>query len=76
VVEVLKTLPALIPEIRAYQVALDVVRDDRSYDVALIGDFADRAALDRYLAHPAHQRVVEADIAPFLADLAVADFEA
>jgi hypothetical protein len=74
-VAALTTLPALIPEILAYQPALDVVRSDRSFDVVLIADFADRAALDRYLAHPEHVRVYEHDLAPYLADLAVADFD-
>jgi hypothetical protein len=74
-VAALSTLPELIPEIVAYQPALDVVRSGRSFDVALIADFADRAALDRYLAHPAQVRVYERDLAPYLADLAVADYQ-
>jgi len=72
-VEALKTLPARIPEIRAYQPGLDVVREARSYDVGLIGDFDDRAALARYLAHPAHVEVVREYLSPWLADLAVVD---
>jgi len=74
-VAALKTLPAQIPEIVSYQPAVDVVRAERSFDVALVSDFADRAALQHYLAHPAHVRVYEEFLAPHLADLAVADFE-
>lgn len=74
-VAALKTLPAQIPEIVRYQPAEDTVRSERSYDVALVSEFADRAALERYLAHPAHVRVYEDHLAPHLADLAVADYE-
>lgn len=54
----LKGLPALISEIRGFQTGTDVIRSERSYDFALVSDFDDLAALDRYQVHPDHQSVV------------------
>ncbi len=55
----LNGLPALIPEIKAWQLVNSVPgRPARFYHVGLFSEFADVAALDRYIAHPAHQRVV------------------
>ncbi len=54
----LNGLPALISEIRSFQVGRDLLRTERSYDLALVADFADLAALERYQLHPEHQKVV------------------
>ncbi len=54
----LNGLPALISEIRAFSCGRDVLRSERSYDFALVADFDDLAALDRYQVHPDHQAVV------------------
>ncbi len=54
----LNGLPALIPEIRSFQVGQDVLRSERSYDLALVSDFDDLEALGRYQVHPEHQKVV------------------
>lgn len=54
----LNGLPALISEIRSFQVGRDLLRTERSYDLALVSDFADLAALARYQVHPEHQKVV------------------
>lgn len=32
----------------------DILRSDRSYDLALVTTFADRAAFDAYQTHPLH----------------------
>jgi hypothetical protein len=53
----LESLPALIPEIKAFQVGLNVLVSDTSRDVVLESSFEDLAALDRYVKHPAHQEV-------------------
>ncbi|MFE3319309.1 Dabb family protein [Nocardia sp. NPDC059195] len=52
--------PRYIPEIRSWTVGRN--RTDRvaAYDFALVGQFDDRAALDRYMSHPDHQRGVRA----------------
>lgn len=54
----LKGLPAVIGDIREFRVGRDVVRSERSYDLALISAFDDLAAMQRYQVHPAHQEVV------------------
>ena len=59
--EMLLALPGVIPEIRALEVGIDVVRSEHSWDMALVGTFASRADLVAYQQHPAHQAVL-----PFL----------
>lgn len=54
----LNGLPGLIAEIRSFQVGRDLLRTERSYDLALVSDFEDLAALQRYQVHPEHQKVV------------------
>lgn len=54
----LKGLPAVIAEIREFRVGRDIVRSERSYDLALVSAFDDLAAMQRYQVHPAHQEVV------------------
>lgn len=54
----LNGLPALIADIRSFQVGRDILRSERSYDLALVSDFVDLAALERYQVHPEHQKVV------------------
>lgn len=59
IVTALRALPPQIPEIRRYQVGLDVVHSARSYDFALVSAFDDLAALERYRMHPEHAPVAQ-----------------
>jgi hypothetical protein len=59
IVAALRTLPSRIPEIRHYQVGLDILHSARSYDFALVSAFDDLAALERYRAHPDHVPVAQ-----------------
>jgi len=54
----LNGLPAIIPEIKEFQVGRDVIRSERSFDLALISAFEDLDALQHYQVHPDHQAVV------------------
>lgn len=54
----LEALVPLIDEIQALSVENNCAYPDANYDVALIADFADVAALERYQVHPDHQAVV------------------
>jgi quinol monooxygenase YgiN len=54
----LRGLPAVIDGIHEFRVGRDVVRSERSYDLALVSAFDDLAALQRYQVHPAHLEVV------------------
>lgn len=52
--------PRHIPEILAWSVGRNSIPRSVAYDFALVGEFADRAALGRYMEHPDHQRGVAA----------------
>lgn len=55
----LNALPALIPEILHWEVAINVAKSPSSADLLLDSSFEDAAALERYRVHPEHQKVVE-----------------
>jgi hypothetical protein len=48
-----------IPEVLANSSGLDVSGNVDNHDYALIFDFADAAAYQRYRVHPAHQGFIE-----------------
>lgn len=48
-----------IAELIDINAGFDIVCSERSYDVALVCTFEDRAALDRYAVHPVHLPVKE-----------------
>ena len=54
----LEALRGQIDGVLAIEVGIDLSATDASMDVALYSEFADRAALAVYQAHPAHQAVV------------------
>lgn len=54
----LRALASLVPGIQSFSVGADVLRLPRSYDTGLVAVYRDRAALDAYNEHPAHQDVV------------------
>jgi hypothetical protein len=54
----LKRLAELVPGIERLDVGADILHLDRSYDTALLAEFADLEALDAYNVHPEHQSVV------------------
>ncbi len=67
-------LPPVIAEIKEFQFGRDVVRSERSYDLALIGTFENRDALERYRVHPDHQAVSK-KIKEIAESVVVVDFE-
>ena len=54
----LGALPSLISEIKGFQFGRDVLHSERSYDFALVSDFADLESMKRYQVHPDHVAVV------------------
>lgn len=66
-------LVPLIPEIRSLTVASNVVSLDTNWDLVLVADYDDEAALRTYIDHPEHQRVVGI-IRPLVAERAAVDF--
>ena len=75
VMQALRALPAAIPEIVSLDAGENVVKSERNFDLGLIVEFKNRAALDTYIAHPAHVAAVENAIKPLLERLVVVDFE-
>jgi hypothetical protein len=57
--QMLKSLPSKIKEIRSFQVDFDILKLPRSYDLGLVAIFEDRAGLDAYTTHPEHVKVAE-----------------
>lgn len=55
----LEALLGRVPEIKSLQVGLNVVKAETACDIALVADFDDLAALQRYVDHHDHQKVVE-----------------
>jgi hypothetical protein len=51
-------LPDRISEIKVYEFGRDILKSERSYDFAIVGLFANVAALERYQKHPDHLPVV------------------
>jgi hypothetical protein len=54
----LLTLPAKIPQIKHFEVGLDVMHSERSYDVALFSKFDSLDDLKIYNTHPDHVEVL------------------
>lgn len=55
----LKNLFDVVPDILSFSVGADVLHLERSFDTGLVATYADRAALDAYTIHPAHQAVAD-----------------
>lgn len=57
--DVLRALRGKVPVLRHLEVGTDVVRSERSYDVALVAKFDSLEDLQAYQFHPAHLEVVK-----------------
>ena len=64
VVEGLRNLPNVIPEIVSYHVGLDLGFADGNASMGVAAQFADQADWAAYQAHPEHQAVINDLIAP------------
>ncbi|WP_336632913.1 MULTISPECIES: Dabb family protein [unclassified Microbacterium] len=69
----LLALRGVVPSIIELSVGPDVVGGG-NWDLALVADFADAAALDAYQTHPAHQAVV-GFVRSVVVDRVAVDFE-
>lgn len=68
----LNRLPELIPEVRSWKITEDSGKRGASLRFALLATFDDLPAVERYLEHPEHERVV-ARARPLLNQLAEHD---
>ena len=57
--DVLLSLKDRIPVIRSFEVGADIIRSDRSYDLALVSRFDNLDDLEAYRVHPEHVNVVD-----------------
>lgn len=57
--DVLIGMEGKIPQLRHLEVGIDLLRTERSYDLALIAKFDSLADLEAYQVHPVHQEVIE-----------------
>ncbi len=71
--EKLLALPAKIPEILKIEVGVNISSDPTAFDAVLVSEFADEAALKRYIEHPAH-REAAAFVASVREGRAMADY--
>lgn len=56
---VLASLEGKIPQLRHFEVGADLLRTDRSYDLALVARFDSLEDLNAYQFHHLHQQVVK-----------------
>jgi hypothetical protein len=66
VVDGLRGLPAVIPELRSYVVGRDAGLADDNADVVVVADCDDVDGYVAYRDHPAHRQVIAECIAPIL----------
>ena len=64
----------LIPEIESLTVSANSTSVPKNWELVLVADYADEAALQRYIDHPEHQRVVKI-IVPLVDSRSAIDFE-
>lgn len=72
--EKLQSLRGRVEEILDLHVGIDLGLVDGHWEVVLVSEFTDNAALQRYQAHPEHVRVAQV-IAGLVSDRAVVDYE-
>jgi hypothetical protein len=54
----LETLPAVIPEIKAYEIGINELESERAFHISLYSQFESYEALAVYGANPEHQKVL------------------
>jgi Stress responsive A/B Barrel Domain len=72
-VELLEGLLGRVPELRTLSVAVDTLRTQYAYDLALVTTHDDADGLRAYQSHPAHAEVISW-LGPKLAARAVVDY--
>ena len=55
--EQLRTLPALVPSIRSFEVGVNELYPEGNADLVLVSAFDDAEGLEAYVVHPEHQKV-------------------
>jgi hypothetical protein len=71
----LRALKGKIPGIVDLSTGANFSARAQGFHHALLVRFTDRAALEAYGSHPAHQRVVQEVLTPIMADVLAVDYE-
>ena len=72
---IMRSMQGQIPVLRGIEVGVDVVKSQRSYDLALITRFDSLADMRAYQAHPYHQNVVLKHVNEVTELVVAVDFE-
>jgi hypothetical protein len=56
---ILATLGGKVPFLRYFEIGVDVLHSEKSYDLVLLAKFDNLADLQAYQDHPAHQEVIK-----------------
>ncbi len=73
--DVLLRMAGKIPEIRHLEVGVDVIRSERSYDLAILTRFDSLADLQTYQTHPLHAGEVVPYIKSVCSSVVAVDYE-
>ena len=73
IAEILKPLPKKIPQIKEYEIGINISDRDTAFDVVLISIFENEEGLNIYRFHPEHQKAVE-KIKELTQEAAVVDY--
>ena len=73
--EILLSMVGNVPTIRHIETGCDILHSGRSYDVILIVDVDDRAALDAYANDPYHCKIVKTYIHSVVETSVTVDYE-
>jgi len=73
--EMLLSMQGKIPQLHHLEVGADIVRSDRSYDLALVTRFASIADLNAYQVHPYHAETVVPFVKKVALSSATVDYE-
>ncbi len=72
--EKLEALRQTIPEIRGLEVGLNINPSPEAFDVVLVSEFEDQAALAAYQNHPEHRRLISEFLEKVRSEKRVVDY--
>jgi hypothetical protein len=75
IVEALRRLPGQIPDIRTYEVGLDLGWRDGNPEIGIVATFDDESGWRTYVGHPAHVAVIDEHFAPHATGRSSVQFE-
>jgi hypothetical protein len=73
---ILQSMAGIIPQLRHIEVGTDLVRSDRSYDLALVTKFDSLKDLQAYQVHPYHAGEVVPYVRSVSESIVTVDYEA